>query len=76
MDGAPVVGPNPLPELTHISLSLECSSFNNKDFYATAVLQSLMGGGGSFSAGSFSLLQFGPLAQMLLASSKVCSSEC
>ena len=48
-----MVGPNPLPELTHISLSLECSSFNDKDFYATAVLQSLMGGGGSFSAGSF-----------------------
>lgn len=51
MDGAPVVGPNPLPELTHVSLSLECCSFNDKDFYATAVLQSLMGGGGSFSAG-------------------------
>lgn len=50
-EGAPVVGPNPLPELTHIALTLESCSFNDKDFYATAVLQSLMGGGGSFSAG-------------------------
>lgn len=50
--GPPVVGPNPLPELTHIVLALEsCSYLEKEDFFAFAVLNSLMGGGGSFSAG-------------------------
>lgn len=49
--GPPVVGPNPLPELTHVGLALESCSFLNEDFFAYAVLNSYMGGGGSFSAG-------------------------
>ena len=50
-EGPPVIGPNPLPELIHIGLALESSSFLDEDFFAYAVLNSLMGGGGSFSAG-------------------------
>ena len=46
-----MVGPNPLPDLTHIALALESSSYLEEDFFAFAVLNSLMGGGGSFSAG-------------------------
>ena len=50
--GAPVVGPNPLPDLTHVAVALESSSHTNRDdFISYAVLNSLMGGGGSFSAG-------------------------
>ncbi len=48
---APVVGPNRLPDLTHVAVSLESSSYSDEDFFAFAVLNSLMGGGGSFSAG-------------------------
>lgn len=49
---APVVGPNPLPDLTHVAIAMESSSYNAKeDFFPFAVLNSLMGGGGSFSAG-------------------------
>jgi processing peptidase subunit alpha len=49
--GPPIVGPNPLPDLTHVVLACESSSYLDSDFYAFAVLNSLMGGGGSFSAG-------------------------
>ena len=49
--GPPVVGPNPLPDLTHVVLACESCSYLDTDFYAFAVLNSLMGGGGSFSAG-------------------------
>jgi processing peptidase subunit alpha len=49
--GPPVVGPNPLPDLTHVVLACESSSYLHPDFYTFAVLNSLMGGGGSFSAG-------------------------
>ena len=49
--GPPIVGPNPLPELTHVVLALESCSYLDEDFFAFAVLNSLMGGGGSFSAG-------------------------
>ena len=49
--GPPIVGPNPLPELTHVVLALESCSYGDEDFFAYAVLNSLMGGGGSFSAG-------------------------
>lgn len=49
--GPPVVGPNPLPELTHVGLALESCSYQNDDFFVYAVLNSYMGGGGSFSAG-------------------------
>ena len=45
------MGPNPLPDLTHVVLACESSSYLDSDFYAFAVLNSLMGGGGSFSAG-------------------------
>lgn len=50
-EGPPVVGPNPLPELIHVGLALESCSYLDDDFFAYAVLNSLMGGGGSFSAG-------------------------
>lgn len=50
--GPPVVGPNPLPDLTHVVLALESSSYSQEEsFFPFAVLNSLMGGGGSFSAG-------------------------
>ena len=40
-----------MPDLAHISLGLESTSFTDPDFFAFAVLNTLMGGGGSFSAG-------------------------
>lgn len=50
--GAPIIGPNPLPDLTHVAIAMESSPYSNKvDFFPFAVLNSLMGGGGSFSAG-------------------------
>ncbi|XP_028410998.1 mitochondrial-processing peptidase subunit alpha-like [Dendronephthya gigantea] len=45
------LGPTPLPDLAHVSLGLESVSFTDPDFFAFAVLNALMGGGGSFSAG-------------------------
>ena len=42
---------NPLPELAHVALGFESCSFNEPDFFTFAVLNSLLGGGGSFSAG-------------------------
>ena len=45
------MGPNPLPDLVHVAMALESSSFLDPDFFPLAVLNSLMGGGGSFSAG-------------------------
>ena len=45
------LGPTPFPDLAHVSLGLESSSFTDSDFFAFAVLNALMGGGGSFSAG-------------------------
>eukprot|EP00794_Sanderia_malayensis_P015903 gene15903-17503_t len=44
-------GPNPLPELAHVSIGFESASYNDADFFAFAVLNMLLGGGGSFSAG-------------------------
>ena len=44
-------GPNPLPELSHVSIGFESVSYNEPDFFAFAVLNMLLGGGGSFSAG-------------------------
>lgn len=50
--GPPVVGPNPMPELTHVVVAMEsCSHQRLDDFFPIAVLNSLMGGGGSFSPG-------------------------
>ena len=47
----PVVGPNPLPDLNHVVLAMEGVDYFHPDLYAFAVMNTLMGGGGSFSAG-------------------------
>ena len=45
-------GPNPMSELVHLVLGLEsCSHKELDDFIPTCVLNMIMGGGGSFSAG-------------------------
>ena len=44
--------PNPaLPRLSHIQLAFEALPISSEDIYALAALQTLLGGGGSFSAG-------------------------
>lgn len=44
--------PNPaLPRLSHINLAFETPGIGSEDIYALATLQTLLGGGGSFSAG-------------------------
>jgi len=40
-----------MPELAHVVLGLESCSHKDDDFIAFCVLNMLMGGGGSFSAG-------------------------
>ncbi|KAF8866691.1 hypothetical protein BDZ45DRAFT_700314 [Acephala macrosclerotiorum] len=40
-----------LPPLTHIHLAFEALPISSEDIYALATLQTLLGGGGSFSAG-------------------------
>lgn len=46
------LGPNPMPELAHVIVGLESPSHQDEgDFIATCVLNMMMGGGGSFSAG-------------------------
>ncbi|KAI0983875.1 hypothetical protein GJ496_003335 [Pomphorhynchus laevis] len=45
------LGPTPMPELIHLSIGLEAPNFNEPCHITACVLQSLMGGGGSFSAG-------------------------
>ncbi len=42
------MGPNPLPDLTHVGLALESCSYLHDDFFVYAVMNSYMGGGGSF----------------------------
>lgn len=44
-------GPSGLPELAHIVLALEGCSHQDPDFIPICVLNMMMGGGGSFSAG-------------------------
>lgn len=44
-------GPSGLPELAHVVLALESCSHQDPDFIAVCVLNMMMGGGGSFSAG-------------------------
>lgn len=44
-------GPSGLPELSHVAIGLESCSHQDPDFVATCVLNIMMGGGGSFSAG-------------------------
>ncbi|KAF2863220.1 hypothetical protein K470DRAFT_211407 [Piedraia hortae CBS 480.64] len=46
------IPPNPaLPRLSHIYLAFESLPINHPDIYTLATLQTLLGGGGSFSAG-------------------------
>lgn len=46
------IPPNPmLPRISHIHLAFESLPINSPDIYALATLQTLLGGGGSFSAG-------------------------
>ena len=45
------IGPNPLPELAHLVIGLESVGHQHDDFVTFCVLNMLMGGGGSFSAG-------------------------
>ena len=45
------IGPNPLPELAHLVIGLESVSHQHDDFVTFCVLNMLMRGGGSFSAG-------------------------
>ena len=44
-------GPSGLPELAHIVLGFEGCSHKDPEFIAVCVLNMIMGGGGSFSAG-------------------------
>lgn len=44
-------GPSGLPELAHVVVGLEGVGHQHSDFIATCVLNAVMGGGGSFSAG-------------------------
>ena len=44
-------GPTPLPELAHLSIGVETCHYDDPDFFAFTVLNTMMGGGGSFSAG-------------------------
>jgi processing peptidase subunit alpha len=46
----PPINPS-LPPLTHIHLAFEALPISSNDIYALATLQTLLGGGGSFSAG-------------------------
>lgn len=45
------LGPTPMPDLAHVAIGLESVSHQHPDFIAFCVLNALMGGGGSFSAG-------------------------
>ncbi|KAI6652769.1 hypothetical protein LOD99_4155 [Oopsacas minuta] len=47
----PVIGPNPLPNLAYFTITSECVSYEHPLFFAYAVLDIMMGGGSSFSAG-------------------------
>ncbi|KAG0436751.1 hypothetical protein HPB47_017775, partial [Ixodes persulcatus] len=44
-------GQTPIPDLAHFVLGLESCSHQDPDFIAFCVLNMIMGGGGSFSAG-------------------------
>ncbi len=50
-DMANIAPGTPIPELAHIVLGLESCSHKDDDFIPFAVLNMLMGGGDSFSAG-------------------------
>lgn len=44
-------GPSPMPELAHVVLGVQSCSHQDPDFIPFCVLNMMMGGGGSFSAG-------------------------
>jgi processing peptidase subunit alpha len=50
-DAPPIIGPNPLPDLNYTVVGLKGPTANDADVYAYIVMNSLMGGGSSFSAG-------------------------
>ena len=45
------LGPTPMPELGHVVIGLESVGHQHPDFIPFCVLNMMMGGGGSFSAG-------------------------
>lgn len=45
------LGPTPMPELAHLAIGLESVSHQHPDFIPFCVMNTMMGGGGSFSAG-------------------------
>ncbi|TRY63141.1 hypothetical protein TCAL_00342 [Tigriopus californicus] len=45
------LGPTPMPDLVHLTIGLESVSHQHPNFIAFCVLNMMMGGGGSFSAG-------------------------
>jgi len=45
------LGPTPMPELAHLVIGLESVGHHHPDFIPFCVLNMMMGGGGSFSAG-------------------------
>eukprot|EP00095_Tigriopus_kingsejongensis_P010365 maker-scaffold2236_size18378-snap-gene-0.7 protein:Tk10365 transcript:maker-scaffold2236_size18378-snap-gene-0.7-mRNA-1 annotation:"mitochondrial processing peptidase alpha" len=45
------LGPTPMPDLVHLSIGLESVSHQHPNFIAFCVMNMMMGGGGSFSAG-------------------------
>lgn len=45
------LGPTPFPNLAHVVIGFEGVPLSDNDFITFCVLQSLLGGGGSFSAG-------------------------
>ncbi|CAG5095106.1 Similar to PMPCA: Mitochondrial-processing peptidase subunit alpha (Pongo abelii) [Cotesia congregata] len=50
-------GPSGLPELSHVVIGLEGCSHQDPDFISMCVLNMMMGGGGSFSAGGPEMVQ-------------------
>ncbi|KAF2666996.1 hypothetical protein BT63DRAFT_457953 [Microthyrium microscopicum] len=50
LPAAPILNPN-IPPLTHMHLCFEAPSITSDEIYTVAVMQTLLGGGGSFSAG-------------------------
>jgi len=47
----PTIGPQELPTLTHVAIGFQSSAHQDDDYVKFCVLNTLMGGGGSFSAG-------------------------
>lgn len=45
------LGPTPFPNLAHVMIGFQGASVSDDDYVPFCVLQSMLGGGGSFSAG-------------------------